>query len=72
MRFAVRQWHTYPPVTARGCNVTVLAMAASRMVCVADYERYAEENLPKTIREYFNSGANYEQTYADNVAAFKR
>ena len=45
---------------------------ASRLVCLADYERYADGNLSKAVREYFNGGANYEQTYADNVAAFKR
>ncbi|XP_070181239.1 2-Hydroxyacid oxidase 1-like isoform X2 [Littorina saxatilis] len=47
-------------------------MAMSRLVCVGDYEQYAEHNLPNAVRQYFNSGANYEQTYADNVAAFKR
>ncbi|XP_076464465.1 2-Hydroxyacid oxidase 1-like [Babylonia areolata] len=44
----------------------------SRFVCVGDYEEFAEKSLPKWVRDYFNSGANYEQTYADNVAAFSR
>jgi isopentenyl diphosphate isomerase/L-lactate dehydrogenase-like FMN-dependent dehydrogenase len=47
-------------------------MSTDRVVCVADYEKYAEENLPKMYREYFNSGANYEHTYRDNVQAFSR
>ncbi|XP_076464837.1 2-Hydroxyacid oxidase 1-like [Babylonia areolata] len=44
----------------------------SRLVCVADYEEFAEKSLPKSVLGYFNSGAFYEQTYADNVAAFRR
>ncbi len=42
------------------------------LVCVRDFEDYAKTKLSKTVREYFNSGANYEQTYIDNCDAFKR
>ena len=45
---------------------------ASNLVCVKDYEEFAEKNMPGFARDYFNCGASYEQTYIDNVAAFGR
>ncbi|ESP02804.1 hypothetical protein LOTGIDRAFT_110617 [Lottia gigantea] len=42
------------------------------LVTVADFEKLAAAKLSKSVREYFNSGANYNQTYEDNCNAFKR
>ncbi|KPP78249.1 hydroxyacid oxidase 1-like [Scleropages formosus] len=39
-------------------------------VCVRDYEKKAEETLPKAVFDYYFSGADEQQTLADNVAAF--
>ncbi|XP_018586316.1 2-Hydroxyacid oxidase 1 [Scleropages formosus] len=41
-------------------------------VCVRDYEKKAEETLPKAVFDYYFSGADEQQTLADNVAAFSR
>ncbi|XP_067680143.1 2-Hydroxyacid oxidase 1-like [Haliotis asinina] len=45
---------------------------ATKLVCVEDFKKIAEANLSKYVREYYNSGANYEDTYGDNTAAFGR
>lgn len=45
---------------------------ASEPVCVADFEDYARELLPKYAFEYFAAGANDENTKKENVEAFKR
>ncbi|XP_013417864.1 hydroxyacid oxidase 1 [Lingula anatina] len=47
-------------------------MAATQLVCVDDFEKYACDNLDKHTLEYYRSGANEEQTLADNRSAFKR
>ncbi|XP_046575605.1 hydroxyacid oxidase 1-like [Haliotis rubra] len=41
-------------------------------VCVEDIKKIAEEKLSKSARVYYNSGANYENTYKDNRKAFGR
>ncbi|CAH1227303.1 HAO1 [Branchiostoma lanceolatum] len=45
---------------------------SSRMVCVADFEEYANEKLARTYKEYFSSGADQCQTLKENAEAFKR
>ncbi|XP_012310844.2 2-Hydroxyacid oxidase 1 [Aotus nancymaae] len=43
-----------------------------RLVCINDYEQHAKSVLPKSIYDYYRSGANDEETLADNIAAFSR
>ncbi|XP_046339316.2 2-Hydroxyacid oxidase 1-like [Haliotis rufescens] len=45
---------------------------ATEPVCVEDFQKIAEAKLSKSVREYYNSGANYENTYKDNRKAFGR
>ena len=47
-------------------------MAASDPVCLADFENYAREHLPKHAFDFFAGGANEENTLRENVEAFKR
>ena len=47
-------------------------MAEKTIICIDDYEKWAEENLPKGIWHYYSGGANDETTLRDNVQAFKR
>uniref|UniRef100_F6QEA9 Hydroxyacid oxidase 1 n=1 Tax=Equus caballus TaxID=9796 RepID=F6QEA9_HORSE len=44
----------------------------TRLVCINDYEQHAKSVLRKSIYDYYRSGANDEETLADNVAAFSR
>uniref|UniRef100_A0A2K6KTQ2 (S)-2-hydroxy-acid oxidase n=1 Tax=Rhinopithecus bieti TaxID=61621 RepID=A0A2K6KTQ2_RHIBE len=41
-----------------------------RLICINDYEQHAKSVLPKSIYDYYRSGANDEETLADNIAAF--
>lgn len=41
-------------------------------VCVSDFEKEAKRVLPKAVYDYYRSGADEQNTLADNVAAFKR
>ncbi|KAK0136513.1 Hydroxyacid oxidase 1 [Merluccius polli] len=41
-------------------------------VCVSDYEEEAKKILPKAVYDYYRSGADQQQTLADNTAAFNR
>ncbi|XP_019404631.1 PREDICTED: hydroxyacid oxidase 1 isoform X2 [Crocodylus porosus] len=45
---------------------------SGKPVCIADFEQHAKEVLPKSVYEYYRSGADDQQTLADNVAAFSR
>eukprot|EP00062_Callorhinchus_milii_P019647 gi/632974423/ref/XP_007903670.1/ PREDICTED: hydroxyacid oxidase 1 [Callorhinchus milii] len=45
---------------------------ATKPVCLSDYEQYAQQVLPKAVFDYYCSGADDQQTLADNVAAFSR
>ena len=45
---------------------------ASEPVCLADFEDYARDHLPKYAFEYFAAGANDQYTTRENVEAFKR
>nr|KAF6330051.1 hydroxyacid oxidase 1 [Myotis myotis] len=44
----------------------------SRLVCISDYEQHAKSILQKSIYDYYRSGANDQETLADNMAAFSR
>ncbi|XP_045837609.1 hydroxyacid oxidase 1 [Meles meles] len=44
----------------------------TRLVCISDYEQHAKSVLQKSIYDYYRSGANDQETLADNVAAFSR
>lgn len=44
----------------------------SRLVCINDYEQHAKSVLQKSIYDYYKSGANDQETLADNIAAFSR
>ncbi|XP_041107499.1 hydroxyacid oxidase 1 [Polyodon spathula] len=41
-------------------------------VCLNDFEEHAKRILPKAVYDYYRSGADAQQTLADNVAAFSR
>ncbi|DAA23273.1 2-Hydroxyacid oxidase 1 isoform 2 [Bos taurus] len=45
---------------------------SSRLVCISDYEQHAKSVLQKSIYDYYKSGANDQETLADNIAAFSR
>lgn len=44
----------------------------SNFVCVEDYEKYALNNLPPFVRDYYRSGAGEEYSLRWNREAFKR
>uniref|UniRef100_A0A8C5MU00 (S)-2-hydroxy-acid oxidase n=1 Tax=Leptobrachium leishanense TaxID=445787 RepID=A0A8C5MU00_9ANUR len=43
-----------------------------KLITVDDFEQYAEKTLQKAVYDYYRSGADDQQTLADNVAAFSR
>ncbi|XP_032444008.1 2-Hydroxyacid oxidase 1 [Xiphophorus hellerii] len=45
---------------------------SGQRVCVSDYEEEARRVLPKAVYDYYRSGADGQNTLADNVAAFNR
>ncbi|XP_049416258.1 hydroxyacid oxidase 1 [Epinephelus fuscoguttatus] len=45
---------------------------SGQRVCVEDFEKEAKKVLPKAVYDYYRSGADEQNTLADNVAAFKR
>ncbi|CAH1250984.1 HAO1 [Branchiostoma lanceolatum] len=47
-------------------------MATGKLVCVQDYEDHAREHLPKSVWDYFSSGADDELTLRENQSAFRR
>ncbi|XP_055079762.1 hydroxyacid oxidase 1 [Periophthalmus magnuspinnatus] len=44
----------------------------SQRVCVSDFEEQARKVLPKTVYDYYRSGADEQRTLHDNVEAFNR
>jgi (S)-2-hydroxy-acid oxidase len=42
------------------------------LVCLKDFEEEAQHAMPKSSWDYYASGANDEETMADNEAAFDR
>lgn len=44
----------------------------SRLVCVKDFEDYAQNVLPKNAWGYYKSGAGSEQTLSLNRTAFSK
>ncbi|KAL1864152.1 hypothetical protein VTK73DRAFT_6150 [Phialemonium thermophilum] len=47
-------------------------MGLSDILCIRDLQRAAEGTLSKTVREYFNDGAEDGIALADNISAFDR
>ncbi|XP_029292970.1 2-Hydroxyacid oxidase 1 [Cottoperca gobio] len=45
---------------------------SGQRVCVSDFEEEAKKVLPKAVYDYYRSGADEQNTLADNVAAFNR
>ncbi|NXK39867.1 HAOX1 oxidase, partial [Piprites chloris] len=45
---------------------------SGKPVCIGDFEEYAKTFLPKSVYDYYRSGADDQETLADNVAAFSR
>ncbi|NWZ21800.1 HAOX1 oxidase, partial [Asarcornis scutulata] len=45
---------------------------SGKPVCISDFEDYAKKFLPKSVYDYYRSGADDQETLADNVAAFSR
>ncbi|XP_012494693.1 PREDICTED: hydroxyacid oxidase 1 [Propithecus coquereli] len=52
-----------------GCNKLKML---PRLLCINDYEQHAKSTLQKSIYDYYRSGANDQETLADNMAAFSR
>ena len=52
--------------------MTRLAVSASRALSIADLRRIAKRNLPRSVFEFIDGGAEDELTLADNRAAFER
>ena len=53
--------------------ISVEKMAlAHDVVCLADFEAFARQHLPKYAYEFYSAGANEQQTLRENVDAFKR
>ena len=46
--------------------------AVQGMLRLADYEKWAQENLRKSTWEFFRAATEDGSTYADNFAALKR
>ena len=44
----------------------------TKMVCVDDFERYAEKTISSSTLGYFQGGADDEVTLKENVMAFRR
>ena len=47
-------------------------MASSTIVCVQDFETWAQENLAQDILGFYSTGADDEVTLKENIEAFKR
>lgn len=45
---------------------------SAKPVCLSDFEQRAKRILPKAIFDYYFSGADEQESLADNEAAFKR
>ncbi|KAL7991291.1 hypothetical protein Chor_015547, partial [Crotalus horridus] len=45
---------------------------SERPICIADFEKFAKKFLQKSVYDYYKSGADDQQTLAENVAAFSR
>ncbi|KAK1792943.1 hypothetical protein P4O66_001667 [Electrophorus voltai] len=45
---------------------------SNKSVCICDFEHHAKRVLPKAVFDYYFSGADEQETLADNVAAFSR
>uniref|UniRef100_W5L6P3 (S)-2-hydroxy-acid oxidase n=1 Tax=Astyanax mexicanus TaxID=7994 RepID=W5L6P3_ASTMX len=45
---------------------------SDRPVCVRDFEHHAKRLLPKAVFDYYFSGADEQESLADNVSAFSR
>ncbi|NXI54379.1 HAOX1 oxidase, partial [Chloroceryle aenea] len=45
---------------------------SGKPVCIADFEEYAKKFLPKSVYDYYRSGADDQETLADNIVAFSR
>lgn len=41
-------------------------------VCIQDFEKYALNNLPPAVRDYYKSGAGDENTLKWNREAYKK
>ena len=47
-------------------------MASNAIVCLDDFEKYAQETMSKYIFNFFSRGADEEVTLGENRNAFKR
>ena len=47
-------------------------MASTVPVGLADFEKFALDILPKNALDYYQSGANNQETLMDNIVAFSR
>ncbi|XP_028578040.2 2-Hydroxyacid oxidase 1 [Podarcis muralis] len=45
---------------------------SEKPICIADFEEHAKKFLRKSVYDYYKSGADDQQTLAENVSAFSR
>ncbi|XP_076834780.1 2-Hydroxyacid oxidase 1 isoform X1 [Brachyhypopomus gauderio] len=55
-----------------GLRVVCQGNMSDKPVCVRDFEHHAKKVLPKAVFDYYFSGADEQESLADNVAAFSR
>lgn len=49
-----------------------MALPSDQVVCIEDLEKYAKNNLPNMVWDYYNGGANSLETMKDNRAVYSR
>lgn len=64
-------WHRQPLIHW-AISVLDRTVMLGKRVCVSDFEEEARKLLPKAVYDYYRSGADQQNTLADNVAAFNR
>ena len=72
LRVARRVRHTSQLCACRGEVESSAVRLHSAMLCTADFEAHARKVLTKETWDYYEGGANNEQTLKENVIAFSR
>ena len=60
------------PMESATAAADAIAQKLAPLISLADVEQRALEILGKSVRDYFQSGADDEQTLARNIRAFRR
>lgn len=53
-------------------NRSNISSTKTKMLCLANFEEKAKQNLDKEAWDYYSSGADLQQSLRDNVEAFSR